>query len=130
MQCKHLLKGVAAAEMFKDQAEDRHICDKDGSIGGYINYSDYNKYCITENHINCPVLKDLQNKCENLSICMMTDVNEQQPADLSTAKYKHICRKVEGRVDYIGAEHYNTYCTNEDNYKKCPTFDNKDEDEV
>lgn len=121
MQCKHLLKGTIT-EMFKGKANDRHLCDKDGSIGGYIEYSFYNKYCITDNHVNCPVLKDLQNKCENLSICMMTDVCEEQPANLTNAKYKHICKKVEGRVGYVEDEYYGAYCSKEDNYKNCPTF--------
>lgn len=122
MQCKHLLKGVTVAEMFKDQTEDRHLCNKDGSEGGYIEHSFYLEYCVNHNHVNCHYYKHLDNKCENLSICMMTDINEQQPADLSKAKYKHICKKVEGRVGYIEDKYYNDYCSKQDNHKNCATF--------
>lgn len=100
-----------------------HICNKDGSEGGYIEDEHHSNYCSKDgNYKNCPVFKHLHNKCRNLLIIMMTDIHEEQQANLTKAKYKHICGKIKDVVGYIEDEHYCAYCSKDDNYKNCPTF--------
>lgn len=59
-------------------------------------------------------------KCEYLEPFEMTDIFEEQPADLSKSKYKHLCKKSEHVVKYIEDEEKLTYCDN--NYTNCPMF--------